>query len=407
MAARPQIHLAVALDGAGWHPAAWREPDAVAAAELFSPRPTGSTRSGGPRPGCSTSSPSRTDSRSSREAGSPGSDERTDQVRGRLDASLIAARVAPLTSAHRHRADDHHHAHRALPRLQDHRHARLREHRPGRLAGAGRRPGRGGRAVRPPRPARRARLEHLDTRRCRRRSRSCSTRRPTTWRSCAGSGTAGRTTPRSATPRPAGSSTARSCTTSTSPGPVQRARALDHAAPAAGPAARRRARARTIPYRFAARSADVALITPHDVDASPADRAEIRAGAGRGRARRRAAARLRRVRGLPRRDPAAAIERKERLDEAAGAPYRSDAPVFAGTPGALADQLAEWAEAGLDGFRLRPGRRPARPRGDHRRAGAAVAGARKLFRREYEADTLRGLLGFERPANRYAAAIAA
>ena len=24
----PQLHLAVALDGAGWHPAAWREPDA-------------------------------------------------------------------------------------------------------------------------------------------------------------------------------------------------------------------------------------------------------------------------------------------------------------------------------------------------------------------------------------------
>lgn len=30
-----QIHLALALDGAGWHPAAWREPEAVAAAGLF------------------------------------------------------------------------------------------------------------------------------------------------------------------------------------------------------------------------------------------------------------------------------------------------------------------------------------------------------------------------------------
>ena len=28
------LHLAVALDGAGWHPAAWREPDARPA-ELF------------------------------------------------------------------------------------------------------------------------------------------------------------------------------------------------------------------------------------------------------------------------------------------------------------------------------------------------------------------------------------
>jgi alkanesulfonate monooxygenase SsuD/methylene tetrahydromethanopterin reductase-like flavin-dependent oxidoreductase (luciferase family) len=33
----PALHLAVALDGAGWHPAAWREPDARPAG-LFSPR---------------------------------------------------------------------------------------------------------------------------------------------------------------------------------------------------------------------------------------------------------------------------------------------------------------------------------------------------------------------------------
>ncbi len=31
------IHLAVALDGTGWHPASWREPDARPA-ELSSPR---------------------------------------------------------------------------------------------------------------------------------------------------------------------------------------------------------------------------------------------------------------------------------------------------------------------------------------------------------------------------------
>ena len=31
----PDLHLAAALDGAGWHPAAWREPDARPA-ELFS-----------------------------------------------------------------------------------------------------------------------------------------------------------------------------------------------------------------------------------------------------------------------------------------------------------------------------------------------------------------------------------
>jgi hypothetical protein len=36
-AARPPLHLAVALDGAGWHPAAWREADARPA-ELLSAR---------------------------------------------------------------------------------------------------------------------------------------------------------------------------------------------------------------------------------------------------------------------------------------------------------------------------------------------------------------------------------
>src|SRR5580692_1631515 len=33
----PALHLAVALDGAGWHPAAWREPDARPR-ELFTAR---------------------------------------------------------------------------------------------------------------------------------------------------------------------------------------------------------------------------------------------------------------------------------------------------------------------------------------------------------------------------------
>jgi alkanesulfonate monooxygenase SsuD/methylene tetrahydromethanopterin reductase-like flavin-dependent oxidoreductase (luciferase family) len=157
----------------------------------------------------------------------------------------------------------------------------------------------------------------------------------------------------------------------------------------------------SIPYAFAARSADVALITPHTVEAIPGIVQEIRAAqaeAGRGDERLLVFGEF--VVFLDE-DPAAAIARKERLDEVAGTPYRSDAPVFVGSPGALADQLAGWSEAGLDGFRLRPGTVP--------RDLAAITDrvvpelqARGLFRRSYEADTLRGLLGFERPANRYA-----
>jgi alkanesulfonate monooxygenase SsuD/methylene tetrahydromethanopterin reductase-like flavin-dependent oxidoreductase (luciferase family) len=89
------LHLAVALDGTGWHPASWREPDARPA-DLLTPRDG-------------------TDLVTEAERGlldfvtiedgltlqfdNPlRADERTDRVRGRLDAVLIASRVAPRTS---------------------------------------------------------------------------------------------------------------------------------------------------------------------------------------------------------------------------------------------------------------------------------------------------------------------
>ena len=96
-------------------------------------------------------------------------------------------------------------------------------------------------------------------------------------------------------------------------------------------------------------------------------------------------------------------DRKSRLDELAGEEYASDAVIFTGAPARLADLLLEWRDAGLSGFRLRPGVIPddleAITSGlvpELRRRGAYRAG--------YEADTLRGLLGLPRPANRYATA---
>jgi alkanesulfonate monooxygenase SsuD/methylene tetrahydromethanopterin reductase-like flavin-dependent oxidoreductase (luciferase family) len=88
----PALHLAVALDGAGWHPAAWREPRARPS-ELLTARywveqiqqaerglldfvtiEDGlGLQSGRNRPA------------------------QADRVSGRLDAVLIASRVAPLT----------------------------------------------------------------------------------------------------------------------------------------------------------------------------------------------------------------------------------------------------------------------------------------------------------------------
>jgi alkanesulfonate monooxygenase SsuD/methylene tetrahydromethanopterin reductase-like flavin-dependent oxidoreductase (luciferase family) len=102
-------------------------------------------------------------------------------------------------------------------------------------------------------------------------------------------------------------------------------------------------------------------------------------------------------------DSAAAASRKYRLDELAGAAFASDAKVFTGTAGELADVLLEWQEAGLSGFRLRPGAIPDDLEGITRDLVPELQ-RRGAFRREYEAPTLRGLLGRHRPASRYALA---
>ncbi|GHA45909.1 FMNH2-utilizing oxygenase [Streptomyces tauricus] len=157
------------------------------------------------------------------------------------------------------------------------------------------------------------------------------------------------------------------------------------------------------PFRLLGRSADLGFVTPHDTGQARTIVAAVRAeqdAAGRA--------------GEPLHlfgdlvvlldgDPAEAAARKERLDGLAGYPYTSDARIFTGSPSQLADLLQELSEAGLTGFRLRPAvvghDLPAITRGlvpELQRRG--------VFRHAYEADTLRGLLGLERPANRYAAA---
>ncbi|KUN67551.1 LLM class flavin-dependent oxidoreductase [Streptomyces griseorubiginosus] len=161
----------------------------------------------------------------------------------------------------------------------------------------------------------------------------------------------------------------------------------------------------TVPYRLIARQADVGYITPHDTDQARAIVTEIRdeqSAAGR--------------EGEPLHifgdlvvfldeDPAAAAARRDRLDTLAGEPFTSDARVFTGTPAQLADLLVEFQATGLTGFRLRPAvlghDLPAITRGL-----VPELQRRNAFRTAYEADTLRGLLGLARPANRYAAASA-
>ncbi|MER5748465.1 LLM class flavin-dependent oxidoreductase [Streptomyces sp. NPDC002088] len=158
----------------------------------------------------------------------------------------------------------------------------------------------------------------------------------------------------------------------------------------------------TVPYRLVARATDVGYVTPHDAAQARAIVAEIRAEqetAGR-------AAEPVHVFGdlvvFLDDDPAEAAARRERLDALAGEEYTSDARIFTGTPAQLADLLQELQAAGLTGFRLRPAVAghdlPAITRGL-----VPELQRRDAFRRAYEADTLRGLLGLTRPANRYAA----
>ncbi|NUS74744.1 MAG: LLM class flavin-dependent oxidoreductase [Streptomyces sp.] len=159
----------------------------------------------------------------------------------------------------------------------------------------------------------------------------------------------------------------------------------------------------TVPYRLVARQADVGYVTPFDTEGARAIVAEIRAEqetAGRADQPVHVFGDL--VVFLDD-DPAAARARRERLDAVAGEPYESDARIFTGSPAQLADLLQEFQSAGLTGFRLRPAvlghDLPAITQGlvpELQRRGA--------FRTAYEADTLRGLLGLARPANRYAAA---
>ncbi|WP_041820495.1 LLM class flavin-dependent oxidoreductase [Streptomyces davaonensis] len=158
----------------------------------------------------------------------------------------------------------------------------------------------------------------------------------------------------------------------------------------------------TVPYRLVARQADIGYVTPHDVDEARAVVAEIRAEqAEAGRADQPLHIFGELVVFLDD-DPAEAAARRDRLDALAGEPYTSDARIFTGTPVQLADLLEELRQGGLTGFRLRPAvlghDLPRITRGL-----APELQRRAAFRRAYEADTLRGLLGLTRPANRYAA----
>lgn len=151
-------------------------------------------------------------------------------------------------------------------------------------------------------------------------------------------------------------------------------------------------------YRLIAAGADLGFITPHGADKVVAITETIAALRADGAMP---------VRILPdltvflADSATAAAAHRTQLDELLGREYISDAEVFVGTPAQLADLLQSWQAAGADGFRLRPA---AIPHDLHQITGALVPELQRrgLFRTGYRQNTLRGLFGLPRPANRYA-----
>ncbi|MFF5403780.1 LLM class flavin-dependent oxidoreductase [Streptomyces misionensis] len=394
------LHLAVALEGTGWHPASWREPVARPG-ELFT--------AGYWADQVAEAERALLDFVTFEDGLGPQSsrllepDDRTDQVRGRLDAVLVASRIAPLT---RHIGlvptvvathTEPFHVSKAIATLDyvSTGRAGLRVRisaRPDEAAHFGRRTI--GRVDAPDSPDAQELLgdlldeaaDHVEVVR----------RLWDSWEDDAEirDRATGRFIDRdklhyidfegrffsvkgpSITPRP--------------PQGQPLVTALGH---------------RTLPYRLIARQADLGYVTPRDAAHARAVVAEIRAEQQRAG---RAGQTLHLFGDLLvflDDSRAAAEARRERLDALAGEPYTGDARIFTGTAAELADLLEEFAAAGLTGFRLRP----AVAGHDLPRVGRDLVPElqrRGRFRTAYEADTLRGLLGLARPANRYAAAAA-
>lgn len=159
-----------------------------------------------------------------------------------------------------------------------------------------------------------------------------------------------------------------------------------------------------LPYRLIGTSADLGLVTPQRVEDVAGILERIRSAqddAGRGGETVHVFGELLVVLGATTAD---ARQRLADLDGLAGLgrrSLRSDAAILAGTTAEVADLLEAWVGAGLTGVRLRPAALPDDLTAITRTLVPELQ-RRGLFHDAYEAATLRGLLGLSRPADRYA-----
>ncbi len=393
----PRPILAVALDGAGWHPAAWRDPSARPG-ELFSARYWRDLVQSAERADLDLVTIEDALGLQSARLWTP--DERTDEVRGRLDALLIASSVAPVTSriglvptvttthtepfhvatglqtldhTSRGRAgwraqlsgaphEAEHFGRRALPAVD------LDALRRGDSEGLRAAFDEAGEVVEVVRRLwdsweEGAIIQDAATGRFIDRTRIHGAEFTGRWFSVAGA---------SIVPR--------------SPQGQPLVTALAHAA---------------IPYEFAAASADLVFVTPLEAADDARVLREVREAEERvGRSG------IADFRGEPLRvlaDAVVVLESTEagaraaldRLDALHGAPLASDATVFAGTPAQLLERIEAWTAAGYAGVRLRPARLPR----DLEQLADWVLPA--LGRRDDAAATLRARLGFPEAITRH------
>jgi len=161
----------------------------------------------------------------------------------------------------------------------------------------------------------------------------------------------------------------------------------------------------TVPYRLAAEHADVVFITPHVEGgrpgfALPGILSELDAAAEDLRSGDEPVRVFADLLVLIEDTGAAARAALARLDEWDGEPLASDARIVVGTPGDVADAVRELAAGGVDGVRLRPARQPADVVAIAEQVVPLLRGTGTL--REDDGGSLRTRLDLARPESRYA-----